>query len=86
MSSINTISIEQLARLVGTPKSPRLVDVRTAEDFAADTGAAIRHGGNQAFYSVTHDHVQMPPFASFRDAESYYATLLHELTHWTRPT
>ena len=26
----------------------------------------------------------MPPFESFADAESYYATLLHELTHWTR--
>lgn len=26
----------------------------------------------------------MPPFACFRDAESYYATLLHELTHRTR--
>ena len=23
----------------------------------------------------------MPPFGAFRDAESYYATLLHELTH-----
>ena len=36
MSSINTISIEKLARLVGTPKSPVLVDVRTVEDFALD--------------------------------------------------
>jgi len=27
--------------------------------------------------------VQMPPFEAFRDACSYYATLLHELTHWT---
>lgn len=36
MSSINTISIEKLARLVGTPKSPILVDVRTDEDFALD--------------------------------------------------
>jgi antirestriction protein ArdC len=26
----------------------------------------------------------LPLFESFRDAESYYATLLHELTHWTR--
>ena len=26
----------------------------------------------------------MPSFACFRHAESYYATLLHELTHWTR--
>jgi antirestriction protein ArdC len=26
----------------------------------------------------------MPPFETFRDAESYYATLAHECTHWTR--
>ena len=26
----------------------------------------------------------MPPFESFRDAESYYAVLAHECTHWTR--
>lgn len=26
----------------------------------------------------------MPPFESFRDAGAYYATLAHELTHWTR--
>jgi len=36
MSSINTISAEKLARLVGTPKCPALVDVRTDEDFAAE--------------------------------------------------
>ena len=26
----------------------------------------------------------MPPVQAFRDQESYYATLAHELTHWTR--
>ena len=26
----------------------------------------------------------MPPFEAFRDAESYYAALAHECTHWTR--
>jgi rhodanese-related sulfurtransferase len=36
MSSINTISVEQLARLIGTPKCPALIDVRGDEDFAAD--------------------------------------------------
>jgi len=36
MSSINTIAAEKLARLVGTPKSPIIYDVRTAEDFADD--------------------------------------------------
>lgn len=37
-----------------------------------------------AYYNVSQDFVQMPPFESFRDAESYYATLAHETTHWTR--
>jgi antirestriction protein ArdC len=26
----------------------------------------------------------MPPFEAFRDAESYYSTLAHECTHWTK--
>lgn len=37
-----------------------------------------------AYYSGADDHVQMPPFESFRDAESYYATLAQEVTHWTK--
>jgi rhodanese-related sulfurtransferase len=36
MSSANTISPEKLFRLVGTPRCPIIVDVRTDEDFAAD--------------------------------------------------
>jgi rhodanese-related sulfurtransferase len=36
MSSINTISAEKLARLLGTPKCPALIDVRADEDFAPE--------------------------------------------------
>ena len=36
MSSFNTISIDKLTRLLGTPKCPALIDVRTPDDFAAD--------------------------------------------------
>jgi len=36
MPALNTISIDKLARLVGTPAGPVIVDVRTEEDFAAD--------------------------------------------------
>jgi rhodanese-related sulfurtransferase len=36
MSSINTISPEKLARLVGTPNCPAIIDVRDDDDFAAD--------------------------------------------------
>jgi antirestriction protein ArdC len=67
-----------------TPPVSVLERIDTAERFAATTRVTIRHGGNRAYYSITDDYVQMPPFDSFRDAEGYYATLLHELTHWTR--
>jgi len=36
MPAPDTISIEKLARLVGLPKCPALIDVRTDEDFDAD--------------------------------------------------
>lgn len=54
-----------------------------AEQFFRNTGAVIRHGGAQAFFSPAADHIQMPPFESFRDAPAYYGTLSHEAGHWT---
>lgn len=36
MSSIHSISPQNLSRLVGTPKAPLIIDVRTEEDFASD--------------------------------------------------
>ena len=60
--------------------------IHRAEHFAAATQASIRHGGHKAYFAPQPDHVQMPPFEAFHDAESYYATLLHELTHWTGHT
>ncbi|MFO1154814.1 MAG: zincin-like metallopeptidase domain-containing protein [Rhodospirillales bacterium] len=58
--------------------------IDSAERFCRAIGADIRHGGTMAYYAIHNDHVQMPPFESFADAESYYGTLTHELTHWTR--
>lgn len=55
-----------------------------ADAFFTATGADIRHGGNSAHYNGGSDHVQMPVFESFRSPEAYYATLAHELTHWTK--
>jgi len=36
MSPFNTISPDKLVRLIGTPKCPALIDVRTDDDFEAD--------------------------------------------------
>ena len=57
--------------------------IEHADRFFGNTGAVIRHGGTKAFYSPSSDHIQMPPFETFRDAESYVAVLSHETVHWT---
>jgi antirestriction protein ArdC len=54
-----------------------------AEEFFHAIGADLRHGGNEAFYSPVSDHIQMPPFAAFRENVPYYSVLAHEHTHWT---
>lgn len=53
------------------------------EAYFANCKVDIRHGGNSAFYSPKTDHIQIPEFATFRTVEAYYATLGHELIHWT---
>lgn len=58
--------------------------IAAADRFFAATGADVRTGGTRAYYAIGSDHIQMPPFETFRDAESHAATLGHETVHWTR--
>lgn len=83
----NVEQIDGLPAQFYAPAEKRLDPVQRiahTEEFFAALRADIRHGGNQAYYSMGSDHVQMPPFETFRDAESYYATLAHECAPWTR--
>lgn len=57
--------------------------------FITASGARIEHGGDRAFYRPATDHIQMPDEDLFSGTdtmtrtEGYYATVAHELTHWT---
>ena len=90
MKGYTVFNIEQIKGLPDhyyAPAKARLNPdqrIAAADAFFTDTGADIRHGGSSAYYCPPEDYVQMPVFESFRDAESYYATLAHECTHWTR--
>ena len=66
------------------PHTETVQRVERAETFFAATGANVVHGGSRACYVPSTDNVHMPYIDFFRDAESYYATLAHETTHWTR--
>lgn len=90
MKGYSCFNVEQIEGLpshyyaVAEPQLDPVARIERAEAFFAATEADIRHGGNQAYYACGPDYVQMPPFEAFKDAESYYATLAHEVTHWTR--
>lgn len=90
LKTYTVFNVEQIEGLPGhfyaktTPQEQQIDRIEKAEQFFKNTHAEIRHGGNQAFYSPTHDFVQMPKFETFTDAESYYGVLGHEMTHWTR--
>lgn len=53
------------------------------EQWIGDIGADVRHGGDRAYYMPSDDHIQMPNIERFENAGHYYATSLHEHTHWT---
>ncbi|QVL31635.1 DUF1738 domain-containing protein [Telmatocola sphagniphila] len=90
LKSYTVFNAEQIEGLPEkfTKVEPNVLNIQerleNAEAFARGTGATIRHGGSQAYYRPSEDLVQMPNFETFEDRESYYSTLLHELTHWTK--
>lgn len=54
-----------------------------AERILRESGADIRHGGDGAFYVPSRDFINLPVIENFKTSADYYATALHELSHWT---
>jgi antirestriction protein ArdC len=65
------------------PAAPTHARNGEVDTFVSNLNASIAHGGDRAYYMPSMDAVRMPHLEQFDSAESYYATLLHELTHWT---
>jgi antirestriction protein ArdC len=83
----NVEQIEGLPEQYYAKPEPRFSAVHRvahAEAFFAATHAEIRCGGGRAYYAQEADYIQLPPIESFRDTESFYATLAHECCHWTK--
>lgn len=80
LKAYTVFNVEQIEGLpshfyaVTGPQLDPQARVARADDFFARLGVDVRHGGNSAYYAIHPDYVQIPPFESFRDPESYYAT------------
>lgn len=81
MSAPNSIPVEKLVRLIGTPGCPVLLDVRTDEDFAADPGP------NDVFSHITvfFSKMAMVTFGGAYAVLAYVAQQAVEHLGWLRP-
>lgn len=72
-----------------TPPVAQIDPIAAADALVGKTGADIRIGGDEAYFAPKADYIAMPDQHRFTGTdtssatESWYGTLLHELTHWT---
>jgi antirestriction protein ArdC len=57
--------------------------IEEAEKLLEASGAVINYGYAGACYSRNKDQISLPDRERFTSPENFYATALHELTHWT---
>ncbi|MAT94106.1 MAG: antirestriction protein [Halioglobus sp.] len=90
MKGYSVFNVEQIEGLPEhfyekpVPSGDPVERIERADTFFTATKADIHHGGDRAYYAAGADTVKLPYIEAFRDAESYYATLAHEMTHWTK--
>jgi len=65
---------------VAPPPPPGLIEPQV-EALIRATGIDFRIGGNRAFYSPSHDFVQVPPPQAYFEPINWHRTALHELGH-----
>lgn len=96
---LRAYTVFNIEQIEGLPVQPAAVPAHEPTSSRIDrvdalisaTTAKIVHQGNRACYLPSADRIEMPPYRQFIDtpassaAEGYYATLLHELIHWTSP-
>ncbi len=75
--------IPSLQHLPAQQADQSWLPIARAENILTASGAVVAHGGNDAFYDLSQDLIQVPSRNQFDSAGQYYATLLHELGHWT---
>ena len=88
-SVFTTSYIFNAEQVEGIEIKPRVIEDKPfsnnvlVDSMVTNTGAHIKHGGNSAYFSPSEDYINMPIKSDFFDEANYYATLLHELTHWS---
>ncbi len=88
-SVFNADQVDGFEHGEAVPELGPIERIAAADAFVRSSQADIRHGGERAYFDRRSDFIQMPGEALFTGSETmtrsegYYATLLHELVHWS---
>ena len=87
-SMLKQYFVFNVAQIDGLPEvpvieRPEMERHQAVEAFIEATKARFRFGGDRACYIPSADFINMPEIWQFKTVENFYATELHELTHWS---
>lgn len=71
----------QVTEAEGT--NTEFIDFEPVERLLENSRADVRYYGDRAFYSRTDDFIVLPPKRLFHSVGEFYATALHEASHWS---
>lgn len=72
-----------LANVTSTAPSQGFNPHKEAEQLLIKSKASIHYGFDSAYYAPSADKICLPNRERFTSESNFYATALHELTHWT---
>lgn len=81
VDQIDGIEDDEVA--MARPERDEIALIDEAERFIQQPWVSIRYGGQKAFYRPSTDDVVIPDRERFVSTADLYATIMHELTHWT---
>ena len=80
----HVFNAEQINNMPPIPtKELKWNSIERAETIIKNSGAKIFNDSNSAYYSLRKDEIHLPGKEFFDSNDKYYATVLHELGHWT---
>ncbi|MCX2584291.1 ArdC family protein [Pedobacter sp. MR22-3] len=80
----NGAQIDGMPQLEREKPGNQWIPIERAEKLVISSGAVVLHQYSEnAFYDIKKDSITLPYKDWFSESAKYYATLLHELGHWT---
>ena len=75
-------NVEQCEEITYPIPQETVADIVECENLVQKTGCVV-NDGTEAYYTPGTDTITIPKKEYFRNMESYYSTMFHELSHWT---